>query len=88
MSSGSSVEDTVRNVTSLSVGEKDGIVEIKISADGFLYNMVRIISGTLVEAGLGKISPSDMPGIIASRDRARAGATLPACGLYLNNVKY
>ena len=88
MSAGSSVEDTVRTVRSLSVSAENGLVSIKISADGFLYNMVRIIAGTLVDVGLGKIRPSELSDIISSRDRSKAGATLPACGLYLNDVKY
>ena len=88
MSAGSSVEDTVRTVKSLSVSADSGLVTIKISADGFLYNMVRIIAGTLAEAGLGKISPEETGDIISSRDRSGAGATLPACGLYLTDVKY
>ncbi|MBQ7500126.1 MAG: tRNA pseudouridine(38-40) synthase TruA [Clostridia bacterium] len=85
---GSSVEDAVRTVAALSVSEDDGLVAIRISADGFLYNMVRIIAGTLVEVGLGKIPPGKIPEIIASRDRSQGGPTLPACGLYLNEVYY
>nr|MBE6545572.1 tRNA pseudouridine(38-40) synthase TruA [Oscillospiraceae bacterium] len=88
MSEGSDVEDTVRSVTSLSVVRNDDIVEVRISADGFLYNMVRIIVGTLTEVAFGRISPDDIPDIIASRDRSRAGMTAPAEGLYLNSVKY
>lgn len=88
MSEGSDVEDTVRNVTSLSVIRNGDLVEVRISADGFLYNMVRIIVGTLTEVAFGRISPDDIPDIIASRDRSRAGMTAPAEGLYLNSVKY
>jgi tRNA pseudouridine38-40 synthase len=50
--------------------------------------MVRIMTGTLVAVALGKIAPDDIPGIIESKDRARAGMTAPACGLYLNKVVY
>ena len=59
-----------------------------ISGDGFLYNMVRIIVGTLLQVGTGKILPSRLPEIIASRDRAMAGPTAPAHGLFLNRVYY
>ena len=88
MSEGSDVEDTVRNVTSLSVDRKGDLIEIRISADGFLYNMVRIIVGTLTEVAFGRISPDSIPEIIASCDRSRAGMTAPAEGLYLNKVIY
>lgn len=88
MSEGSDVEDTVRNVTALSVERKGDLIEIRISADGFLYNMVRIIVGTLTEVAFGRISPSNIPDIIASCDRSRAGMTAPAEGLYLNRVIY
>ena len=88
MSEGSDVEDTVRNVTALSVERKGNLIEIRISADGFLYNMVRIIVGTLCEVAYGRFSPDEIPDIIASKDRSRAGMTAPADGLYLNSVKY
>lgn len=88
MSEGSDIEDTVRNVTSLSVERKGDLVEIRISADGFLYNMVRIIVGTLTEVAFGRFSPEEIPKIISSCDRSRAGMTAPAEGLYLNSVMY
>ena len=89
MASGSAISDTVRDVGSLSARRReDGLIEILISADGFLYNMVRIIAGTLVSVGYGRIKPADIPGIIASGDRAAAGQTAPAEGLYLSDVKY
>jgi tRNA pseudouridine38-40 synthase len=56
--------------------------------DGFLYNMVRIICGTIVDVGLGKIDCKDMPKIIESKDRKQAGKTLPPHGLYLVEVYY
>lgn len=59
-----------------------------IEGDGFLYNMVRIMAGTLLEVSAGKISPDDIDAMIASRDRSRAGATAPAQGLYLDRVFY
>lgn len=88
MSEGSDVEDTVRNVTALSVERIGDLIEVHISADGFLYNMVRIIVGTLTEVAFGRISPDDIPEIISSRDRSRAGMTAPADGLFLNKVVY
>ena len=88
MSEGSDVEDTVRSVTALSVEKNGDLIEIRISADGFLYNMVRIIVGTLTEVAFGRISPDDIPSIIASCDRSRAGMTAPADGLFLNKVIY
>ncbi len=88
MSEGSDVEDTVRTVTALSVDRDDDLIEIRISADGFLYNMVRIIVGTLTEVAFGRISPDDIVDIINSHDRSRAGMTAPADGLYLNKVVY
>lgn len=88
MSEGSDVEDTVRNVTYLSIEKKGDLIEIRIRADGFLYNMVRIIVGTLVEVAYGRFSPSDINNIIYSKDRKKAGMTAPADGLYLNKVFY
>ena len=88
MAQGSSVTSTVRTVKAASV-EKDGeMLVFRISADGFLYNMVRILAGTLVDVGLGKLEPDDITNITASGDRSRAGMTMPACGLYLNRVLY
>lgn len=88
MAEGSDIVDTVRTVTALTVEKKGDLVEIRILADGFLYNMVRIIVGTLTEVAFGRFNPDDMPEIIASKDRSRAGMTAPADGLYLNQVKY
>ena len=88
MSEGSDVEDTVRCVSALSVDRGGDLIEIRISADGFLYNMVRIIVGTLTEVAFGRISPDDIPEIISSCDRSRAGMTAPADGLFLNKVSY
>ena len=63
-------------------------VTMKVEADGFLYNMVRIIAGTLVFVGGGKINPNDMADIINSKDRERAGITAPPQGLCLKEVYY
>ncbi len=89
MSEGSDVQDTVRHVFYLTIERgADDLIEIKICADGFLYNMVRIIVGTLIEVGNGRFSPLDVENILISRDRKRAGMTAPADGLYLNRVNY
>ncbi len=88
MASGSQVTDTVRRIDSCRVFRERDKVWVTVSGDGFLYNMVRILVGTLLSVSEGKMAPSDMPAILASRDRSRAGATAPACGLYLYRVTY
>lgn len=82
-------ETTVRTVFSLDVFRReDGDIAIEITGDGFLYNMVRIITGTLVEVGQGKKKPQEMPSIIMSKERQRAGHTAPPEGLYLVEIYY
>ena len=88
MAEGSDVTDTVRTVFSLDISKNEDLIEIRISADGFLYNMVRIIVGTLIEVAYGRILPSKIPEIINSCDRKNAGMTAPPFGLYLNKVNY
>lgn len=88
MSEGSDVLDRTRDIKWLSIEKKGSLIEIKVAADGFLYNMVRIIVGTLVEVAYGRIIPDDIPSIIASKDRSKTGMTAPAEGLYLNKVFY
>ena len=86
--SGSTAKTTVRTIYSLNV-EKDGdIICIRVKGSGFLYNMVRIIAGTLVYVGSGKIKPEEIPEIIKSKDRAKAGKTLAPNGLTLMEVHY
>ena len=63
-------------------------IEIEIAGSGFLYNMVRIVAGTLLEVGRGRIEPGDLPAIIESKDRRRAGPTLPPQGLCLRWIWY
>ncbi|MGD9693712.1 MAG: tRNA pseudouridine(38-40) synthase TruA [Phycisphaerales bacterium] len=80
---------TVRTVFSCDVSrEASGVVRIDVSGDGFLYNMVRIIAGTLVEVGRGKMSADDVTRAIESKDRRNAGPTMPASGLRLEWIKY
>jgi tRNA pseudouridine38-40 synthase len=88
MSPGSDVEDTVRTVFYVDIQKNGSEIDIKICADGFLYNMVRIIVGTLIEVAYGRIKPDDIKLIIESKDRKRAGMTAPPDGLYLNKVSY
>ncbi len=88
MSSGSSVTDTVRYVKYLKVEKENNNIIIRIAADGFLYNMVRIIAGTLLDVGRGKLSIGNIENTLKSSDRSLAGPTLPACGLYLNHVEF
>jgi len=79
---------TVRRVNWLAIENRDDLVRLQISADGFLHRMVRTIVGTLVECGIGRRDPNALPGILTARNRAAAGLTAPAHGLYLAGVKY
>lgn len=87
-SAGAQVQTTVRTIYNLEVIEDGELIKIRVSGNGFLYNMVRIIAGTLIEVGKGRISPDDMAEIIASCDRAKAGATALAAGLKLIAIEY
>lgn len=87
-SSHSDVEDTVRTVKACSVWREGDMVYFKVEADGFLYNMVRIMVGTLLFISQGKIKAGELGDIIASGDRKRAGKTASPEGLYLNKVNY
>lgn len=86
--SGSSVKTSIRNITELKVERLGNYVRIYASADGFLYNMVRIIVGTLVDVGTNKIKPETIIDIINSKDRSKAGKTAPPQGLCLEEVYY
>ncbi len=88
MAQGSAVTSTTREIFYCDVRREGHLVTVRVAADGFLYNMVRIIAGTLVEAGKSKLSPHDLPALLASLDRRLAGPTLPPDGLYLNRVVY
>ena len=88
-SGGAPKKTTVRTIEKATIlKSKDNRITIELSGDGFLYNMVRIISGTIVDVGLGKINVDDIEKIIESKDRKLAGKTLPPHGLYLVEVKY
>lgn len=88
MSSGSSVEDTVRTIKKLDIINKDNSIYIHIEGDGFLYNMVRIIAGTLIEIGTGKRSLEQLKKALETKERTLAGHTAPPQGLFLNKVFY
>ena len=88
MSKGGNENDTVRNVKYASVTRNGDFIEFRVAADGFLYNMVRIMAGTLIYVAEGKIAPGDIIKTIESKNRKLAGFTAPACGLFLNKVIY
>lgn len=87
--SGTSSKSSVRTIYKANVIEMpDNRIYIELTGNGFLYNMVRIISGTLVDVGFGKIEPDEIKSIMESKDRSLAGKTLPPNGLYLIKVEY
>ncbi len=90
MAAGSSAKTTVRTIYDLRIHHdaQQNLIAIHVTGDGFLYNMVRILAGTLLYAGLHKYQPDDVAGILSARDRRQAGKTLPARGLTLAAVYY
>lgn len=86
--SGTSSKSSVRTIYEAKVYRNLDRVCIELTGNGFLYNMVRIIAGTLVEVGMGKLEPTDIPKIIESKNRENAGKTLQPQGLYLVKVEY
>ncbi len=87
-SSGTSSKSSVRTIYNAELKQNGERIIIELTGNGFLYNMVRIISGTLLEVGLGNIKAEDIPNIIENKDRKMAGKTLPPHGLYLVEVMY
>lgn len=85
-SEGSTATNFVRRIYSLDMRQSGDIIELEICGSGFLYNMVRIIAGTLIEIGKGR--DYSIPEILESKSRTRSGPTAPAMGLYLKNVEY
>ena len=85
---GSSVEDTERTVMNATVEREGDMVIFRVEADGFLYNMVRIMAGTLIDISRGKIPADSIESIINAKNRSAAGYTAPAHGLYLNKIHY
>ena len=87
-SANTQVESTVRTIEFLDVTEDDRELVITIRGNGFLYHMVRIIAGTLVDVGRGFLAVEDIPNILKACNRERAGQTLPACGLVLEKYEF
>ena len=82
------VENTVRTITALDIIENGNEITIRITGNGFLYNMVRIIVGTLIRVGRGFYTPEKVKEILEAKDRKAAGVTAPAHGLMLMEIKY
>lgn len=87
-SSAAVTNDYRRTIYALDVKREGDYIIVEVEGSGFLYNMVRIIVGTLVDIGRGKLSESDLLKALETGDRAYAGVTMPACGLYLKETKY
>ncbi|NNU74996.1 tRNA pseudouridine(38-40) synthase TruA [Clostridium estertheticum] len=85
---GSSAKTSVRTISRLDIVKNEELIKIYIAADGFLYNMVRIIVGALIRVGEGKLKPSEIKDIIESKQRSKAGKSVPANGLCLEEVFY
>lgn len=81
-------KSTVRTVKSIGISHHGSQIEVRVEGDGFLYHMVRIMMGTLIEVGLGKRSPDSVKAVLEAKDRQMAGYTAPACGLFLTAVLY
>ncbi|MDP3049956.1 MAG: tRNA pseudouridine(38-40) synthase TruA [Eubacteriales bacterium] len=86
--SGRPVKSAIRTIFGVDIGTDGSLIRITVRGNGFLYQMVRIISGTLIEVGRGKLSPDDLPNIIEAKNRTRAGETAPPQGLRLEKVEY
>lgn len=87
-SAGGKIHDTVRTIFDCGVTRSGDLVEFRVMGDGFLYNMVRIMVGTLLPVNRTRLWKGDIAAIVESRDRSRAGITVPPDGLYLNRVLY
>lgn len=86
--SGTSSKSSVRIIFDAKVWRDGNLIIIQLTGNGFLYNMIRIIAGTLVDVGINKIEPYKVKDILEAKDRSKAGKTLPACGLCLISVEY
>ena len=84
----SKTKSTIRTINYINIEEKDGVIEIEVNGNGFLWNMVRIILGTLIEAGKGKLNENDVENILNAKKRADAGPMVPAKALFLKDVAY
>ena len=81
-------KSTIRTIYDIKIVNKDGIISMEFFGNGFLYNMVRIISGMLIDVGLGKYSPDVIPELLEAKDRTKVGGIAPASGLFLVKVNY
>ncbi|MEG1191036.1 MAG: tRNA pseudouridine(38-40) synthase TruA, partial [Oscillospiraceae bacterium] len=79
---------TVRTIYWCNISHEDNIISMRVCANGFLYNMVRAIAGTLVYVGLGKLSPEEIPRLLELCDRRLTGPTMPPQGLYMSQLWY
>ena len=84
----SQAETTVRTIYRLDVNKEGDMITIHVEGSGFLYNMIRIIAGTLIKAGTGYYPPEHVREILEGRERRLAGQTMPACGLTLVGIRY
>ena len=83
------VEDTVRTIYTLQViKDADNIITIRVQGSGFLYNMVRILAGTLIQVGIGAMEPEQMTEILEAKDRSASGPTAPAQGLTMMGIEF
>ena len=82
------VESTVRTIYELDMKKTGDLITIRVTGNGFLYNMVRILAGTLIQAGLGDRTPEQIQKILAAQDRKAAGPTAPACGLTMMGIEF
>lgn len=87
-SAGSQVKDTVRTIYRLDLQKEGDLISFQVEGNGFLYNMVRIIAGTLIEAGLGSYPPEKVEQMLLAKDRSKCGPKAPACGLTLVQIRY
>ncbi len=84
----SKTKSTVRTINYIDISQKENIIEIEVNGNGFLWNMVRIILGTLIEAGKGNLEVKDVENILNSKKRSEAGPMVPAKALFLKDVEY
>jgi tRNA pseudouridine38-40 synthase len=85
---GTNVKTTVRTIYYFELVKKDDIIDLKVCANGFLYNMARSMVGTVLYASMGKLAPEEIPGILKCGDRRLAGPTVPPHGLYMTEIWY
>ncbi|MHC1684790.1 MAG: tRNA pseudouridine(38-40) synthase TruA [Clostridiaceae bacterium] len=81
-------KSTLRTINYINISENEGIIEIEVNGNGFLWNMVRIIAGTLIEAGVGKLNSKDVERILNEKKRSESGPIAQAKGLTLKEVNY